>query len=188
MKKLLLVLGMLITITSSCFAGIVIRSDLNGPGMWGYYDKNCFLEEPVQSDIRFGLYGLGGCSLLWEFNSSELKPLHFYTGIDTGIKLIGLEVSALGGLNYRICDFNKLALELDANMGLGYLEGIKGGSYLFLQGSLDVDLLGSRRKGFFGGAGVFFNAIPELNFYKNYGSNFSLDGIVGLKVSFGFRF
>lgn len=188
MKKSLLLICLLFSITSFSFADIMFQSDLETASGIFIYEKNCFdYEEP---DIFYpGFIPVSGFNLsaIYEFNTRDLSDWHYFTGLNVGFELLGIDFSLLGGFSYKLTEFNRTRMELTTTLGLGYEFLIFGPSMFYTQLSADLIFCGASRIGLYGGIGIANYSILNLSNYREFGwKNMILDSIC-LRLVAGLR-
>lgn len=187
-RKLFLT-ALLFGLCSSCFARIMVQQDYEGVGAFLDFSHNCFNKvTPNESEASFSGFGGFSATIGWEFNTDNLdSPIHFYVAGDCGLSMVGFPLLAVGGLNYRLHDFGKVALELDGSLALGPIFGLYGSVDIFEQLSANVLLMKSDRRGLYGGLGVTFMNMPYLAFYKGYGAKFTSYSYAGARFVLGLK-
>lgn len=189
MKKTILILA-IFSLCSFMFARPIIQQEFMGVGLFTEYKHNPFntIEPDYLSNEFAPFEGFAG-AFMWEFNSSADVPMHFYTGIETGLEICGFPLSVLGGFTYKLFDLNWAVVELNTTIQGGILSEIfEGYVYGYGKASVDVVMMGKKRRGLYGGIGLVDFIIPDFYFYKDYGTNVFILNYAGLRVVAGFRF
>ncbi len=162
---------------------------MDGPGFFWEHRTTCFDEmEPYRNQVDASLCTGVGTSLMWEFDSRDIKPFHWFIGLESGVKFIGLEFAGNAGFSYQLTDLNKLRLELMGSTSFGILWDFWGYCYYYGDVSCDVVLCGASRKGLYGGIGVAIDCIPDIQYYKQFGVELYMLSSASIHIAAGYRF
>lgn len=189
MKKIILILGLL-SLCSFIFARPIFQQDVLGPGLFTEYDKSAFNKtDPAYFGSEFQpFFGFNG-AIIWEFNSSNGKDFHFYTGLETGLEGIGIPLSILGGFSYKLFDLDWATIELNSTIQGGCMFPIIDYYYFaYIKTAFDIVMMKPNRRGLYGGIGITDFILPDIYLYKDYGASVFLLNYAGVHVVAGFRF
>lgn len=188
MKKVLLVLCILL-ISSAAFADVILQIDYEGVGFSAYkLGGNCnpqITEREYSEFVPFSGFTLS--SVLYEFNSEENTPIHFYAGFDAGFCGMGASALAVGGYSVSLTQFGNCLLELNTDLKLGGCFGITNDFYPTAQIDSILTIMKADRKGPFAGIGIT-SQIIDLTFPSLFKEDTYIESYAGLVLTAGWRF
>ena len=177
----------LFSLTASLFANIIFDFDVSG--LTGTYMKvtNPFLENEDSIDKDFlPISGLE-LSILWEFNSDEVKPVHFATGLTSGI-VAGLLFSIPVYVNYTFFQNDKICIDFQTLFSAGIVIDVFYYVHPYMNICSGFTIMKSTRKGLFASLGLNNENSFYYNIYKGAGTEKQIVSALGFQLGLGIRF
>ncbi len=183
-KKILLFF-VLIFLAGSVFANIEFCQTVSGVGLgiesvhyYDYYKQNCEFLPFTGLDI----------SVLWEFNSSDMKAVHYSTGFSFGIGL-GFNYAIPFHVNYCFFSKDKIRLEYQTKFLIGIMQApLIGYIYPYLNISPCVILMKENRKGLYLATGLKFETASWFYIREGYGLQEDITALISLELGIGLKF
>lgn len=179
----------LLCMGASAFCGLMLEGD-------GYYhlmdcglEYSCFdSESPLDTGYSYVEAAGLSASLLWEFDTSVKKPVHWYAGFDSGLLIYGLTYMVKGGFSWKLAKLGPVVMELDTSLAAGYMLEIFSDADAVASLSCGLTFMSSSRKGLYCTIGVSDVIIPDVNYYVDYGLTAKFENFLSAKASVGIRF
>jgi len=174
-------------LASSLFANIIIDFDVSGITGVLIKETNPFLEGEDSIEKEFvPLSGLE-LSILWEFNSSVAKPVHFATGLTSGI-VVGLLFSVPLYINYTIFQNDKICIDFQTLFSAGIVIDLFYYVHPYINICPGFTIMKSTRKGLFASLGLNNENSFYYNIYKGVGTEKEIISGLDFQLGLGVRF
>lgn len=187
MKKIIGIVCILL-ISTAAFADIIIQQDWEGVGFAANkLGGNAFPHITERYRSEFVTYDGLSLSTLFEFNSDQDKPIHFYAGYDVGLAALGFTSSGVGGVAIHLTDLGPCVLEMNADLKLGASLGLTDVCYPTAQTSLMFNIMRADRKGIYAGIGLT-DMLIDLTFPSLFEEDYYIKNYAGMVFAAGLRF
>lgn len=191
MKKIIISILIVFTLSTFSFAGVVAGVEAEGPWCGLVHDHDCFDKDMPNKFIWEGGYIAGySATLLWEFNTKDADEVtHYNAGVNVGVTGLGFDLAGILGQTYRIADLGMLVMELETSVKIGEISGLGFDYtfYRFIAPRVDLVIMPKHRRGLFAGIGLEdFNAIYGAS-YKGYGTEYRYNNVLAVHVIGGIR-